>query len=129
VKDPLDVQAMRRAAGLLTGFHDFRAFADSDPGETSTTVALEQVAIVETGGLLLVRVAGSHFLWKMVRRLVGVLVDVGRGGLTEPGVASLLEGSSRVPAQLTAPASGLFLERVRYPGDPGDVPLRPVILA
>ena len=120
VKEPLDVAAMRRAAAALTGFHDFRSFADADPEEGSTTVALEALEIAEAGSLLLVRVTGSHFLWKMVRRIVGVLVAVGRGELTEGDVAGLLAGRSRLPAQLTAPASGLFLERVRYPGDPAD---------
>lgn len=129
VKEPLALEPMRRAASALTGFHDFRSFADADPGEASTTVALEELEIVEAGGLLLVRVTGSHFLWKMVRRLVGVLVAVGRGELGEDAVAAMLREHSRLPAQLTAPASGLFLERVRYPGDPRDTPVRAVFLA
>jgi tRNA pseudouridine38-40 synthase len=129
VKDPLDLEAMRRAAALLTGFHDFRSFADNDPEASSTTVALEALGVVEAGPLLLVRVAGSHFLWKMVRRLVGVLVAVGRGDLAEGDVATMLEQPSRLPAQLTAPASGLFLERVRYPGDPLETPVRPAVLS
>ncbi len=129
VKDPLDVEAMRRAAVVLTGFHDFRSFADTDPGESSTTVALESLEVVEAGALLLVRVAGSHFLWKMVRRLVGVLVAVGKGELGDGDVKAMLEQPSRLPAQLTAPASGLFLERVRYAGDPLETPVRPAVLA
>lgn len=128
VKDPLDLDEVRKAAASLTGFHDFRAFADTDPEEASTTVALENIEVEDAGGLVLVRVAGSHFLWKMVRRIVGVLVASGRGELTPAEVASLLERPSRLPAQLTAPASGLFLERVRYPGDPARLPLRSATL-
>ncbi len=87
--------------------HDFRAFSDDDPDEKSTEVLLEDVAIGEEGDLILVRVGGSHFIWKMVRRMVGVLVEVGCGPLE---VGELLTEDSGFPARLTAPASGLFLE-------------------
>ena len=62
------------------------------------------------------RVEASHFLWKMVRRLVGTLVEVGRGNLDAAGVKALLEKKSGEPAKWTAPPSGLFLEKVIYRG-------------
>jgi tRNA pseudouridine38-40 synthase len=61
----------------------------------------------------------------MVRRIVGVLVDVGRGELEPTETGALLERTSALPARLTAPASGLFLERVYYAGDPMGTPLQP----
>jgi len=127
VREPLDVGAMERAAGLLTGFGDFRAFTDDDPDEKSTTVLVEGVVVRQAGGLVLVRIVGSHFLWKMVRRIVGVLVEVGRGGLDAESVGRLLGAESDLPARLTAPASGLFLERVFYEPVPADFPLVPVL--
>ncbi len=114
VRDDLDLEQMRAAARALTGFGDFRAFTDDDPEEKSTRVLVDEVTIVEEGSLLLVRVTGSHFLWKMVRRIVGVLVEAGRGALSPAQVASLLSGDSDLPPKLTAPASGLFLEQVFY---------------
>jgi tRNA pseudouridine38-40 synthase len=123
VRDPLDVARMQAAAAHVTGFADFRAFTDDDPDEKSTRVLLEALTIERQGALLLIRVVGSHFLWKMVRRIVGVLVEVGRGGLDPERVPSLLTGDSELPAKLTAPASGLFLERVFYEGDRRDWPL------
>ena len=66
---------------------------------------------------MLVIIEGSHFLWKMVRRIVGVLVEIGRGGLDTATAAKFLTETSDVPARLTAPASGLFLERVYYGDD------------
>ena len=82
--------------------------------------------LVEDADALLLVVEGSHFLWKMVRRMTGVLVEVGRGGLEPRDVARLLASPCGLPAQLTAPASGLFLARVVYPGDPPSaVPLPP----
>jgi len=124
VKDELDLTRMRDAARSFVGFHDFEAFSDDDAGEKSTEVLVETLEIYEDGDLLIVHVEGSHFLWKMVRRLVGVLVEVGKGGLSPDEAASLLRGGSGLPAQLTAPASGLFLERVFYEGDARDVPVR-----
>jgi tRNA pseudouridine38-40 synthase len=64
------------------------------------------------------RITASHFLWRMVRRIVGVLVRLGRGEITEGDFSALLEGqtsSALDVAAWTAPASGLFLERVVYP--------------
>jgi tRNA pseudouridine38-40 synthase len=124
VKDDLDAEAMRRAASSFVGMHDFRAFSDDDPDHKSTQVLVETFDVHEDGDLLVVHVEASHFLWKMVRRLVGVVVEVGRGTMPAGEAAGLLGGSSPVPARLTAPASGLFLERVFYPGDPRDLPVQ-----
>jgi tRNA pseudouridine38-40 synthase len=124
IKDELDVRAMREAAGAFVGMHDFRSFTDSDPEDVSTKVQLGSVELKEDGALILVRVTGSHFVWKMVRRLVGVLVEVGRGRLTAGDVEGFLDHPSPIPARLTAPPSGLFLERVVYPGEPGPGPLQ-----
>ena len=122
VKDALDAAAMRQAARLFLGMNDFRSFTDDDPEEKSTEVLVEQVEVAEEGDLILIRIAGSHFVWKMVRRIVGVLAAVGRGELKEADVAQFLKSPSETPAKLTAPPSGLFLERVRYEGDPAEPP-------
>jgi tRNA pseudouridine38-40 synthase len=118
VRDPLDVDAMRAAAEPLVGFGDFRSFTDDDPEEKSTKVQVSSIGIELHGALLLIRIEGSHFLWKMVRRLVGVLAAVGHGEIEARDVASWLTRDSNVPAQLTAPASGLFLEHVSYDDRP-----------
>ena len=128
VREELSLDAMRAAAESLTGFADFRAFTDADPDEQSTRVLVDDVSVTREGGLLLIRVVGSHFLWKMVRRLVGVLVEAGRGGLTPLEVSSLLSSESDLPPKLTAPSSGLFLERVFYEGDKRVFPITPAVL-
>src|SRR4051812_37433105 len=81
VKDALDAAAMARAARRFEGLHDFQSFTDQDPEEASTRVRVTSVEVREEGALLLVRIVGSHFLWKMVRRMVGVLAEAGRGAL------------------------------------------------
>ncbi len=129
VKEDLDLARMREAARLFVGHHDFRSFSDDDAGETSTEVLVEGLAIHEDGDLIVVHIEGSHFIWKMVRRIVGVLVEIGRGGMALADVAAMLRERSEAPARLTAPASGLFLERVYYAGDPRDLPVQsPIVI-
>lgn len=114
VREPLDLSRMRAAADHLKGFADFRSFTDDDPEEKSTEVLLQELTLTEQDHLILVHITGSHFLWKMVRRIVGVLVEVGKGRLTPGDVGQLLVRESPQVARLTAPASGLFLEKVTY---------------
>jgi tRNA pseudouridine38-40 synthase len=117
VKEPLDVARMRAAARPFVGMRDFKSFVETDdaPREPrSTRVLVDSVEVVEDGALLLVAIDGSHFLWKMVRRIVGVLVEVGRGQLPADAAARWLQEDSEMPARLTAPPSGLFLARVYY---------------
>jgi tRNA pseudouridine38-40 synthase len=127
IREDLDVDAMRAAGESLLGLGDFRAFTDDDPEEKSTRVLMQQVAVATSGDLVLIRVVGSHFLWRMVRRLVGVLAAVGRKDLAPADVERLLLTPSDLPARLTAPASGLFLERVFYNDPPLDAPLLPAV--
>ena len=82
------------------------------------------VTVEEAGALVLVRVVGSHFLWKMVRRMVGLLVGVGTGAIDRREIGRALTSRSDLPATLTAPASGLFLEFVTY-GDALPTPAAP----
>lgn len=123
VKDTLHVERMRRAASAFVGMRDFRSFAavaaDDEPAEPgrrepSTVALVERLEISEDGDLVLVGIQGSHFLWKMVRRIVGVLVEIGRGAMEPDAVARFLAAPSGAPARLTAPPSGLFLYHVSY---------------
>jgi tRNA pseudouridine38-40 synthase len=125
VRDALDVARMAEGGALLVGFSDFQSFTDDDPDEKSTKVQLAKVDVARHDHLVLVRVVGSHFLWKMVRRIVGVLAEVGTGGLEPTDVTRLLATRSTLPPKLTAPGSGLFLERVFYEPPPADWPLDP----
>jgi tRNA pseudouridine38-40 synthase len=128
VKDDLDVDRIREAAGRFVGFHDFQSFSDDDPDEKSTQVMVDVLEIHEDGDLILIHVEGSHFIWKMVRRLVGVLVEVGRGALSVEAAAAMLVERSELPARLTAPASGLFLERVFYEGEARDAAVQSAVV-
>lgn len=132
VKRPLDAGAMGEAAALLAGRHDFRLFCEKPGEQPSTVVVVESVEVATAGALILVRVTASHFLWKMVRRVVGTLVQIGAGDLDRAGFEALMAGKvpkagKGLPAEWTAPPSGLFLERVLYAGDSPLGPLEPIV--
>jgi tRNA pseudouridine38-40 synthase len=124
IREPLDVARMREAARPFVGMQNFASFTADEPGDKSTRVLVDRLELAEDGGLVLVRIVGSHFLWRMVRRIVGVLAAVGRGEMTPAQAAGFLDEDSDLPATLTAPASGLFLEGVYYSGDSGPGPVR-----
>ncbi len=74
VKEPLDLERMQTCIGLFRGRHDFRSFTEHSEDQGSTLVVVEDARCELVGDLILFRLGASHFLWKMVRRIVGVLV-------------------------------------------------------
>ncbi len=119
IKEPLDVARMQQAAALIAGRHDFSAFraADKSKPDESTIVVVESAEVAIDDHLIVFRIEASHFLWKMVRRLAGTLVKVGLGEVSVDEFAALLNGKKNAKLDIaawTAPASGLFLESVRY---------------
>jgi tRNA pseudouridine38-40 synthase len=131
VKQPLDVAAMSSAAQKLIGRHNFTAFRAEDKSraaerggkntDESPIVVVEDAGIETDGDLIIFRITASHFVWRMVRRVVGALVKLGLGEITADDFFRLLDGktdSKLDVAAWTAPASGLFLDRVIYPAAP-----------
>jgi len=114
IKDKLDFNKMESASKLFLGMNNFASFSDDEPEEKSTKVLIDDIQMKREGDLILIRIVGSHFIWKMVRRIVGVLVEVGRGNKSEKDILFYLNNKSNEPAKFTAPPSGLFLERVIY---------------
>lgn len=114
IKDQLDINKMNEAVKHFVGLKNFKSFTDDDQEQSSTKVEIKHAAVNEFGDLLVFHIIGSHFLWKQVRRMTGVVVEAGRGNLNPSEVASFFRNKSDIPAKLTAPPSGLFLERVYY---------------
>lgn len=126
IKDRLDAASIAKAARDIAGRHDFTAFADRRlDADESRIVVVDSCEAAESGDLILVRVAASHFLWKMVRKLVALLVEIGRGAEPADAVRRRLERPAAF--EPTAPPSGLFLEAVLYPGERFDRPLEPIV--
>jgi tRNA pseudouridine38-40 synthase len=129
VKEELSAGAMQEAASLFKGFHDFSSFGAKSGEEESTLAEIIQIKVMESGNMILLHIIGSHFLWMMVRRITGVLVHCGKGKLTLQEVEDFLKRYSERPSQLAAPPSGLYLERVYYPGETYDFePIIPVTI-
>jgi tRNA pseudouridine38-40 synthase len=127
IKDRLDVDAITRAAKLLEGRHDFSAFSDKRlKEEESRIVVVNRCDSVAAGDLIVVRIEASHFLWKMVRKLMAFLVEIGRGNATPDQLANRLQANAP-NVEPTAPPSGLFLEAVTYRGESFDRPLEPIV--
>lgn len=112
---PLDAAAMRGAAALLVGRHDFAAFQAADCEAHHAVRELSRLEVIgERGGTIEVVAEATAFVKHMVRNLVGTLVEVGLGRRPPGWVAEVLAGRDRTQAGPTAPACGLTLEAVFY---------------
>jgi tRNA pseudouridine38-40 synthase len=124
VKRPLRLDRMESAARPLVGRHDFSSFADRTGPIAEPRVRVFSAALRRSDFLLSFTIEADHYLPRMVRRVVGVLVQVGLGELPPEAVERFLREIVDDPAQWTAPPSGLFLEKVLYPETaPGKSPL------
>jgi tRNA pseudouridine38-40 synthase len=112
----LDLERMRAAAAHLVGEHDFVTFCGVLPERGGTVRTVNAIAIEAEGELVRLHVRGAGFLHRMVRIITGSLLDVGAGKREPADVAAMLAARDRRAAGPTAPACGLSLVEVRYPG-------------
>ncbi len=111
--ESLDMEAMHKAAGCLTGKHDFAAFTDRNEDQ-STVRRVYDIRIGELDGKVKLIYEGNGFLYHMVRILTGTLLEVGTGKRSLQETAALLNGGERWQAGFLAPACGLTLKKVYY---------------
>ena len=112
--EALDTAAMKEAAALLLGRHDFRSFCSVTKTKKSTVRELRDISITRQGPMLRIRFTGNGFLYNMVRILVGTLLEVGSGQRSAGDMPRVLEVRDRQAAGFTAPAQGLFLWEQKY---------------
>ena len=113
----LDLDAMRRGAEALIGEHDFRSFCGMLPDGGITIRKVTRLEIERRGELVRVAIAANGFLHRMVRTIVGTLVECGTGRRDPASVSEILAAKARAAAGLTAPAHGLYLAGVTYADD------------
>ena len=114
VPQPLDAEAMKKAAALLCGRHDFAAFCSLKRSKKSTVRELRRLEILREGEELRLVFEGDGFLYNMVRILTGTLLEVGRGERSPEDMPLILASGDRAQAGPTAPAQGLTLWSVSY---------------
>lgn len=114
VDEPLDVEKMREAAGLLTGTHDYTSFCGNKKFKKSPVRTVTDITITESDGKIRISFTGDGFLQNMVRIMAGTLIEVGFGKRDALSMPVILEAKSREAAGMMAPPEGLFLKEVRY---------------
>jgi tRNA pseudouridine38-40 synthase len=111
----LDLAAMREAAAMLVGRHDFRAFTSNRGVLLEDAVrSITRCNIRKSGENVLFIIEGSGFLYKMCRCMVGTLIQVGESKFSPSDVLKMLIGQDRKAAGVNAPAQGLVLWKVFY---------------
>lgn len=113
-REELDIHAMREAAAHFIGTHDFKSFCGNKQMKKSTIRTIYEIAFEETADKLMIHFYGDGFLYRMVRILVGTLIEVGEGKKEASEAEEILRAKDRERAGFTAPSHGLFLREVFY---------------
>ncbi|HZK34477.1 MAG TPA: tRNA pseudouridine(38-40) synthase TruA [Bacillota bacterium] len=114
VRPPLDIEAMNRASRAYIGSHDFAAMQATGSSVESTVRTIFESQLRSDGDYLYYSVRGNGFLYKMVRIMVGTLIEVGKGKINADDIPEILSSQARKKAGFTAAAKGLFLDRAYY---------------
>ncbi len=110
----LDLEKMNEACQKLMGSHDFIGFSALKKSKKSTVRTIHELSIEQEGGMLHFTFVGNGFLYKMVRILMGTLLEIGTGKLPVSAIDDIFENKVRQQAGETVPAHGLFLDEVYY---------------
>ena len=113
---PLDHERMAEAASYLCGHYDFSAFRSAECQSNSPIRRVEQLPVERQGEWILIEVTANAFVHHMMRNIAGLLIEIGRGEAPPAWAQEILEGRDRTRGAPTAPADGLYLWDVRYPG-------------
>ena len=111
---PLDEEKLNRAAKHFIGTHDFAAFRKEDTKERDSVRTIYKSEVSRDGDIVTFTVSGNGFLYNMVRIMVGTLLGVAQEKIGEDEIPEIIESLDRTKAGITAPACGLYLNRVEY---------------
>lgn len=114
VPEPLSIVLMAEVGEYFIGEHDFTAFSNAKSKKKSMVRSIYSIDIKEEDDLIRIRITGDGFLYNMVRKMVGVLIEVGLGKLNGREIPELIESGDRSRLSLLAEAGGLFLEKIEY---------------
>jgi tRNA pseudouridine38-40 synthase len=114
-----DIRALNALASVLLGEHDFTTFAAAGDVSRSKVRRVDTACFFPEGPFICFKVAASSFVWKMVRSILGTVLEYEQKAESPAALAEALRARDRSQAGMSAPARGLFLERVKYDGDDG----------
>lgn len=114
VENRLNITKMKKASQYFIGEHDFTAFSNAKSKKKSMVRKIYSIDIEENAGLIQIRVRGNGFLYNMLRRIVGMLIEVGLGEVDAETIASVLNSEEQSQAGYIADASGLYLEKIEF---------------
>ncbi len=114
-RNPLDVEAMNKAAGYLLGEHDFKSFSKVKTEVNNFICTITQAEWIASEAGMVFYISANRFLRSMVRTIVGTLLDVGEGKIEPMEVKKIIEKKDRTAAGRSVPAKGLYLCKVEYP--------------
>lgn len=110
----LNLDGMKQAANYLLGTHDFASFMNVGTSVESTVREIYNLEIKNIPPFIIIEIEANGFLRHMARNIVGLLVEIGKGERFPNEVPSIIEGTNRALAAITAPAHGLFLKAIKY---------------
>ncbi|MEK4666841.1 tRNA pseudouridine(38-40) synthase TruA [Niallia sp. FSL R7-0271] len=114
VDQKLDISKMKEAASHFLGSHDFTAYSNAKSKKKSMVREIYAIWIEKENGFLHIRVRGDGFLYNMVRKIVGTLIEVGLNTIKPDQIPAIIESKERVQTGLMAEAAGLYLEKVEF---------------
>ena len=114
IRETPELHSLNRITASLVGIHDFTTFAAAGDPSNSKVRQLYSASFTAENGFLVFKIAGNAFLWRMVRSIVGTVVELARDGAGAPEMKKILGSMDRESAGATAPPQGLFLDRVIY---------------
>lgn len=113
--ESLDLDNMRKAAEFFLGTHDFTSFEASGSNKRKNKIrTISEISIIESGNRIEIYITGNGFLYNMVRIIVGTLIEVGMGKRIPENIVDILNKKNRQFAGFTAPAEGLYLEKIYF---------------
>lgn len=114
VENKLDIEKMRKASQHFLGEHDFTSYSNAKANKKSMVREIYSLEINENAGFIEIKVRGNGFLYNMVRKIIGTLIEVGLGKIDVDAIPGILESKERIQTGRMADAEGLYLEKVGF---------------
>ena len=115
VRQALDVEAMQKAGRFILDYKDFTSFSKLHTDVKTNICEVTQVELIQNEDNIVLTISANRFLRNMVRAIVGTLVEIGLGKRTPEDMKRIIEAENRGEAGVSAPAQGLFLNKIEYP--------------